>query len=169
MEIRVEQAVRPPFHGGHPLREPGQGILGHAQRSEQATEDEPVGPTDLPVRLMCQNAQKPLAVLVVGPDRRQRRQRLPAHLGHLREETGQRPDQEGVHWLAVPADTGERHTLDVAVDREVIPLDEAFRNVGQDPLDRLEDLRLVVPGPDDHRQGVRAPDPHRHRRTRLTP
>lgn len=169
MEIRVEQAVRPPFHGGHPLREPGQGVLGNAQSREQAAESMPIGPSDLLVRLVRESVQEALAVLVLGPGHRQRRQRLPAHLGHLREKTGQCLDQESVHRLVVPADTGERHALDVAVDRKVLPLDQALRDMGEDPLDRLENLRLVVPGPDDHRQGVLAPDPHRHGRTHLTP
>ena len=65
VEVRVEQAVRAAGHGGDPLGQPGQRVLGNAQRGEQSAEGSPIGLTDLTVRKMGQCLQKGLAVSVV--------------------------------------------------------------------------------------------------------
>src|SRR5690606_8995932 len=80
----------------------------------------------------------------------------------------QRPDVHRVEWLTVSADAGEGHALDVAVDAEAVTPDQAPRYVRQDALDGPEDHRLVLPGPDDDREGLRTAYPYRHRRAGLT-
>jgi hypothetical protein len=161
VQIRVEQAERTPDERRHPFREPHHRVVGDPQHREQPAEISPVALSDLLLGRERQRPQKGPAVPAgAGPGGGQRRKMLPAHLRHVREETRESGDQAAVHRLAVGADAGERHALDIAEDDHVPALDQTPRNMRKDTGDRVEDLRLVLPGPDDH--GQRRPDPLPH-------
>lgn len=117
---------------------------------------------------MGECSQKPPAVMgAVRPAAGQWRQVFPAHPRHLREQIGQRLDQQTVDRLAVRADAFERYALHIAVDGRTLAPGQAARDMGQYARDPVEELRLVRPGPDHHRQCLGPPDPDGHVRARL--
>ncbi len=162
VQVGVEQAVGPAGQGRDPLRQPGQGVLGDAERGEQAAERAQAGPSDLLVGQPDQGAQEPLAVrAVAGPAGRRGRQRPAPDPGRAGQQTGERLDEQRVDGFAVAADGGERYAVHMAVDGEVVVLDQAFGHVRQDGPDGAEHRRLVRPGAGRRGRLAGPPDAHR--------